>query len=116
MAQIWHFKSCTGKSLCYHRPIHKETWEESRINKKKQILAKRLTTLVHDEQVKKAEAVARALFLGGMSVERVLIKTEKRLYQRRSFRKRETAKRSGCQKRKERVSAWAGGLGLEIMG
>ena len=79
-------------------------------------MAKKLTTLVHGEQAKKAETVARALFLGGMSVERVLIKTEKRLYQRRSYQRRETAKRSGCQEKKERVSAVAGGFGLEIMG
>ena len=40
---------------------------------------------------------------------------EKYLYQRGAFRRRETAKRSECQERKERVSAGAGGLGLEIL-
>ena len=95
--------------------MHKGTWEKSRIHKKKQILSKKLTTLLHDEQAKKAETVARALFLAGMSAERALIKMEKYLYQRGTFRRRETAKRSGCQKRKERVSAGAGGLGLEIL-
>lgn len=33
-----------------------------------------------------------------------------------AIKERETAKRSGCQERKERVSAVAGGFGLEIMG
>ena len=85
--------------------MHKGTWEESRIHKKKQILSKKLTTLLHDEQAKKAETVARALFLAGMSAERASIKMEKYLYQRGAFRRRETAKRSECQERKERVSA-----------
>ena len=62
--------------------MHKGTWEESRIHKKKQILTKKLTTLMRDEQTKKTETVARALFLAGMSAERAPIKMEKYLYQR----------------------------------
>ncbi|MBR4528747.1 MAG: tyrosine--tRNA ligase [Lachnospiraceae bacterium] len=43
-----------------------EKWEDSRINEKKEILARELTTLVHgEEEAKKAEAGAKALFAGG---------------------------------------------------
>ncbi|MBR0091562.1 MAG: tyrosine--tRNA ligase [Lachnospiraceae bacterium] len=41
-------------------------WEDSRINEKKEILARELTTLVHgEEEAKKAESGAKALFAGG---------------------------------------------------
>ena len=43
-----------------------ETWEDSRINEKKMILAHELTELVHGkEEADKAEATAKALFAGG---------------------------------------------------
>lgn len=42
-----------------------ETWEDSRINEKKEILAYELTALVHgEEEAQKAQAAARALFSG----------------------------------------------------
>ncbi len=43
-----------------------ETWEDSRINEKKEILAYQLTELVHGkEEADKAQKVARSLFSGG---------------------------------------------------
>jgi tyrosyl-tRNA synthetase len=45
-------------------------WDDSRINEKKKILAYELTTLVHgEEEAKKAEATAAALFSGAGSDE-----------------------------------------------
>ena len=47
--------------------IHEmESWEGSRLNQAKEILAYELTAMVHgDEEAKKAEAAAKALFGGG---------------------------------------------------
>ena len=43
-----------------------ETWPDSRINEKKEILAYALTTLVHgEEEAKKAQITSKALFSGG---------------------------------------------------
>ena len=43
-----------------------ETWPDSRINEKKEILAYALTTLVHgEEEAKKAQTTSKALFSGG---------------------------------------------------
>ena len=43
-----------------------EQWDGARINEKKEILARELTTLVHgEEEAKKAESGAKALFAGG---------------------------------------------------
>ena len=43
-----------------------EQWEDARINEKKEILARELTTLLHgEEEAKKAESGAKALFAGG---------------------------------------------------
>ena len=43
-----------------------EGWDDTRINEKKEILARELTTLVHgEEEAKKAESGAKALFAGG---------------------------------------------------
>ncbi|MBR0163774.1 MAG: tyrosine--tRNA ligase [Lachnospiraceae bacterium] len=43
-----------------------EHWDDTRINEKKEVLARELTTLVHgEEEAKKAESGARALFQGG---------------------------------------------------
>lgn len=43
-----------------------ETWEDNRINEKKEILAYELTSLVHGEQeAKKSQDAARAIFSGG---------------------------------------------------
>ena len=42
-----------------------ETWDEARVNEKKEILAYELTALVHgEEEAKKAQATARAIFSG----------------------------------------------------
>ena len=42
------------------------TWEGSRLNEAKEILARELTTLVHgEEEARKAEAASKALFAGG---------------------------------------------------
>ena len=42
-----------------------EKWDDSRINEKKEILARELTTLVHGkEQAEKAESMAKSLFSG----------------------------------------------------
>lgn len=51
-----------------------EGWDDSRINEKKEILAKELTTLVHGEdEAKKAEAGAKALFTGDAGADDSLI-------------------------------------------
>ncbi len=43
-----------------------ETWPDSRINEKKELLAYSLTTLVHgEEEAKKAQTTSKALFSGG---------------------------------------------------
>ena len=43
-----------------------ETWPDSRINEKKELLAYALTTLVHgEEEAKKAQTTSKALFSGG---------------------------------------------------
>ena len=43
-----------------------DKWDDSRINEKKEVLARELTTLVHgEEEAKKAESGAKALFAGG---------------------------------------------------
>ena len=47
-----------------------EKWDDSRINEKKEILAYELTSLVHgEEEAKKAQASARALFSGAGDIE-----------------------------------------------
>ena len=47
-----------------------ENWDASRINEKKQILARELTELVHGkEEAEKAEATAKSLFSGNMDAE-----------------------------------------------
>ena len=47
-----------------------ETWEGSQLNKAKEILAYELTALVHgEEEAKKADAAAKALFGGGADTE-----------------------------------------------
>ena len=47
-----------------------DSWEGSQLNKAKEILAFELTSLVHgEEEAKKAEASAKALFGGGVSGE-----------------------------------------------
>ena len=47
-----------------------EKWDDSRINEKKEILAYELTSLVHgEEEAKKAQASARALFYGAGDIE-----------------------------------------------
>ena len=47
-----------------------ESWDASRVNEKKQILAYELTALVHgEEEAKKAEATAKSLFSGNLDAE-----------------------------------------------
>ena len=47
-----------------------DSWEDSRINEKKEILAHELTALVHGkEEADKAQAAARAMFSGAADVE-----------------------------------------------
>ena len=47
-----------------------DSWEGSKLNEAKEILARELTTLVHgEEEAKKAEAGAKALFAGGADAE-----------------------------------------------
>ncbi|MCH5147921.1 MAG: tyrosine--tRNA ligase [Clostridiales bacterium] len=54
-----------------------ETWEESRINEKKEILAYELTKLVHgEEKANKAQSEARAAFGGGGELPQKDIKVE----------------------------------------
>ena len=49
-------------------------WDDSRINEKKEIFARELTTLVHGgEEAKKAEAGAKALFMGGVGADDSMI-------------------------------------------
>ena len=61
-------KMLTFKSL--DEIAEMETWDESRINEKKEILAYSLTELVHgEEEAKKAMTAARAIFSGNMAAE-----------------------------------------------
>lgn len=51
-----------------------EKWDDSRINEKKEILARELTSLVHGEdEAKKAEAGAKSLFIGGADIDDELV-------------------------------------------
>ena len=49
-----------------------DSWKDAKLNEAKEILARELTTLVHgEEEAKKAESGAKALFAGGGSMEEV---------------------------------------------
>ena len=53
-------------SFRWNRLMRWTTWEGSQLNKAKEILAYELTNLVHgEEEAKKAQEGARALFSGG---------------------------------------------------
>ena len=51
-----------------------DKWDDSRINERKEILARELTKLVHGEdEAKKAEAGAKTLFIGGDDIDDSLV-------------------------------------------
>ena len=69
-------------------------------------MAKKLTTLVHGEQAKKAETVARALFLGGMSVERVLIKRRSVYIKGGAIKEERLQREAAVRKGKKEFRRW----------